>query len=207
VAPLVSAPVTTSTGVFTKALGASGEAALGDLLAEAHRVAMGAQLGITNPGGMRADLPAACATPPCSITWGDCFTTQPFNNQVMKVTLTGAQLAATLEQQFSGWAGQTQTRMLQISGFKYAWSLGAALGSKVVPGSLQLADGTPIDPAASYSVALNNYLQGGGDGFAVLKGGTGVVAGPFDIDALVTYLGMMAAPISPATDGRITQVP
>ncbi len=125
----------------------------------------------------------------------------------MKVTLTGQQLTDALEQQFAGWAGQTQTRMLQIAGFTYSWSASAPLGSKVVAGSLKKADGTPIDPAASYAVAMNNDLQGGGDGFAVLKGGTNVVPGPIDNDALVAYLKALTGPVAPATDGRVTRVP
>jgi 5'-nucleotidase len=205
VAPLVRAVVGSTTATLARALNAGGESTLGDLLAEAHRQSMGADFGITNPGGMRADLPGTCATSPCPITWGDCFATQPFANQVMRVTLTGEQLRAALEQQFAGWAGQAQTRMLQIAGFRYGWSASAPLGSRVV--SLTRADGTPIDPAASYTVAMNNFLQGGGDGFRVLAGGTNVVPGPIDLDALIAYLGAQPGPVTPSIDGRATQVP
>jgi 5'-nucleotidase len=54
---------------------------------------------------------------------------------------------------------------------------------------------------------VNNYLTGGGDGFTVLKSGTDLLAGPIDIDALVTYLKAQPAPVGSSTDGRITQVP
>lgn len=205
VAPLVGAVVGSTTATLSRTLTAGGESALGDLLAEAHRQAMGADLGITNPGGMRADLPATCATSPCPITWGDCFVTQPFANQVMRVTLTGAQLRAALEQQFAGWGGQTQTRMLQIAGFRYSWSASAPLGSRIV--SLETSSGAPIDPAARYTVAMNNFLQGGGDGFRVLAGGTDVVPGPIDLDALIAYLGAQPGPVTPGLDGRATQLP
>jgi len=207
VAPLTSAPVSTATAIISKTQNGAGESPLGDLLAEAHRVAMSADFGITNPGGMRADLPSICSGTPCTITWNDCFTAQPFANQVMRVTLTGQQLEAALEQQFSGWAGQTQTRMLQVSGFRYTWSTGAPLGSRVVAGSLTRADGTPIDLAATYTVAMNNYLQGGGDGFAILKAGTDVVPGPIDLDALLALLRAQSGPLSPVTEARVTRVP
>jgi 2',3'-cyclic-nucleotide 2'-phosphodiesterase/3'-nucleotidase len=207
VAPIANAPVATTTGVVSKTINAAGESALGDLLAEAHRVAMYSQFGITNPGGMRADLPIACAATPCVITWNDCFTAQPFANQVMQVTLTGQQLKDALEQQFLGWGGQTQTRMLQIAGFTYSWSASAPLGSKVVVSSLKKADGTPIDLTASYTVSMNNYLQGGGDNFTVLKAGTGVVPGPIDVDALVAYLKALPGAVTAGTDGRVTQLP
>jgi 5'-nucleotidase len=207
VGPLVNAQVASSTAIFSKTQNGAGESTLGDLLAEAQRVSVSADLGFTNPGGMRADLPGTCTGSPCVIVWNDCFTAQPFGNIVMKATLTGQQLQDALEQQFSGWAGQTQTRMLQIAGFRYQWSASAPLGSKVVPGSLQKADGTPIDLAGTYTVAMNNYLQGGGDGFSVLAGATQVIVGPVDNDALVAYLQRQSAPLTPARDGRVTQVP
>jgi 2',3'-cyclic-nucleotide 2'-phosphodiesterase/3'-nucleotidase len=207
VAPIANAPVATTTGLISRSINAAGESALGDLLAEAHRVAMYSELGITNPGGMRADLPAACATTPCVITWNDCFTAQPFANQVMQVTLTGQQLKEALELQFMGWGGQTATRMLQISGFTYSWSASAPLGSRVVVSSLRKVDGTPIDLTASYTVSMNNYLQGGGDNFSVLKSGTKVIPGPIDVDALVSYLKVLPGAVNPSLDGRVSQLP
>jgi len=206
VAPIANMPVTTSTGVLSKTQTAAGESPLGDLIAEAHRVAMVADFGVTNPGGLRADLPQSCASTPCTITWNDCFTSQPFSNQVMAVTLTGAQLYAALEQQWSG-TNQASPKVLQISGFTYAWSASAAPGGRVVPGSVKRLDGTPIDTTASYVVAMNNFLVGGGDGFAAFAGSTNRVTGPIDLDALIAYLRTLSPPVSASTDGRITQVP
>jgi len=207
VAPIANAPVTTSTAIITKSQTSAGEAPLGDLIAEAHRVAMYADFGVTNPGGMRADLPQSCTSTPCTITWNDCFTSQPFSNQVMALTLTGAQITAALEQQWTGNNSGSNSKILQISGFTYSWSASAAPGSRVVPGSVKKLDGTPIDPAASYVVAMNNYLVAGGDGFAAFTGGTNRVTGPIDLDALIAYLRSLPAPVSASTDGRITQVP
>jgi 2',3'-cyclic-nucleotide 2'-phosphodiesterase / 3'-nucleotidase len=202
VAPIVNAAVTTSTTVIDRNQ-VAGESPLGDLVAEAHRSAMAADFGVTNPGGLRADLPGSCATPgACPVTWNDCFTAQPFNNTVMKVTITGAQLKAALEQQ---WTVGGAPKFLQIAGFSYTWSAGAAAGSKV--SLLAKGDGTPIDPAASYTLALNNFLQGGGDGFTTFTSTTSPVVGPFDIDALVNYLKPLATPVAPPAGGRITQIP
>jgi 5'-nucleotidase len=50
-------------------------------------------------------------------------------------------------------------------------------------------------------------LVGGGDGFAAFTGGTNRVTGPIDLDALVTYLRTIPAPVSAASDGRITRLP
>jgi 5'-nucleotidase len=110
-----------------------------------------------------------------------------------------------LEQQFAGQAGQTSTKILQVSrGFTYTYSSSAALGAKV--GNLAL-NGTPIDPAASYRITTNDFLANGGDGFAALTGGADRTTAPgFDVDALVAYLGA-GAPVAPGPANRITLAP
>ena len=204
VARLVSTPVTTTSAVIGRTQ-VAGESPLGDLVADAQRAAMAANLAITNQGGLRADLPASCAAPgACAVTWNDCFGAQPFMNAVMKVTITGQQLARVLEQQ---WTAAGTPRILQISGFTYRWSASAAPGGRVVPGSLRLADGTAIDPAGRYTLALNAYLQRGGDGFTALGATSGAVAGPSDVDALVTWLRAQTAPVAPPAGGRVVAVP
>jgi len=206
VAPLTGQIIAATSGAFTRATTAAGESSLGDLVAEAHRVAMGADLGVTNPGGLRADLPVSCPAGGCNITWNDCFTAQPFGNQVMRITLTGQQIHDLLEQQFAGCNGQTQTRMLPIAGFTYAWSSAATVcGTRIVAGSVRRTDGTPIALDGRYTVAANNYLTGGGDGFSTFKSGTGLVPGPVDLDALLSYLRSRPQPLAPATDGRVVR--
>ena len=204
VGPIANTVVTTATALLSRTQTSAGESPLGDLVAEAHRESVSADFGITNPGGLRADLPTTCATSPCSVTWNDCFTAQPFGNIVMSMKLTGAQLYAVLEQQ---WAGQSSPKMLQIAGFGYQWSQSAPVGSRIVAGSLHKTDGTLIDVNATYTVAVNNFLQGGGDGFTVFKSGTNVVPGPVDLDALLAYFKVASQPVSAATDGRVTLVP
>ncbi len=204
VGPVANAVVATATAVLSRTQTSAGESPLGDLVAEAQRAAVSADFGMTNPGGLRSDLPASCVGSPCNVTWNDCFTAQPFGNQVVLVELTGQQLYTALEQQ---WLGQTSARMLQIAGFKYAWSSSAPVGSRVVAGSVQRLDGTPIDLAATYTVAINNFLQGGGDNFVVFKETASARPGPVDLDALLAYLKAATQPIAQTTDGRISVVP
>ena len=66
-------------------------------------------------------------------------------------------------------------------------------------------NGQPIDPAKSYRVTVNNYLAVGGDGFAVLKEGTGQQFGIYDVDALYGYF-QANSPISPVAAGRIVRL-
>ena len=130
---------------------------------------------------------------------------QPFNNLVVTQTFTGAELKDVLEQQFVGFAGQANQRILQVSaGLTYTWSAGAAPGSKIT--ELEL-NGVPIDPAAEYRVTTNDFLANGGDGFTNLTLGDDRVTAPgFDVDALVAYLGA-GEPVAPGPVDRITTVP
>ncbi|HKP94129.1 MAG TPA: bifunctional metallophosphatase/5'-nucleotidase [Fibrobacteria bacterium] len=132
VAPLVNRVIGTADAAITAAQNAAGESALGNLIADAQRASVNADFGFMNPGGIRADLNAG------TIAWGALFTIQPFANDVVKMTLTGAQIYTLLNQQ---WAGQASPRMLQVSGLTYTWDDSLPVGSKVT--EVRRA-GTPI---------------------------------------------------------------
>ena len=67
-------------------------------------------------------------------------------------------------------------------------------------------NGTPIDPAATYRVTVNNFLADGGDGFTSLTAGTDrETQTGFDVDALANYLGANS-PVSPGPANRITKI-
>ena len=186
-APLANRQIGTITADLVRIGGASGETPLGDVIADAQLAATqanGAQIAITNPGGIRADF--TYASSPAGegdgvVTYGEAFTVQPFGNMMQTVTLTGAQLDAVLEQQWQA----SGNKFLQISnGFTYTMRPTNALGDRV---SNLALNGTPIDPAGTYRVSINNFLAGGGDGFTVFTQGTDLQGGPIDLDALVTY--------------------
>ncbi len=187
----------------------NGESPLGDVIADAqlaYTASAGAQIAFMNPGGIRASLPFAASAggeAPGQITYGECFTVQPFNNLVATQTLTGALLKEVLEQQFVGFGGQTAQRILQPSaGFTYSYDTTRAAGDRV---SNMALNGTPIDPTATYRVTTNDFLANGGDGFTRLTGGTDRATAPgFDVDALVAYLG--TGTIAPPPANRITKL-
>ncbi len=195
VAPLVNQVIGAAAVAMPNSANAAGESALGDLIADAQRAAVpGADAAFMNPGGIRADLSAG------SITWGALFTIQPFGNTVVGLALTGAQVKDLLEQQ---WLGQASPRILQISGITYTWSALAPAGSKV--SSVEIG-GAPLDQAATYRVAVNNFIAAGGDNFTVLTQGTNQVGGPVDLDALVTWVQAQPQPLAAPALGRITRV-
>jgi 5'-nucleotidase len=209
VAPIANAVVGAITADILRAAGPNGESPLGDVIADAqlgYTQSANAQIALMNPGGIRADLLYAQSSgeAPGQVTYGECFTVQPFNNLVVTQTFTGAQLKDVLEQQFVGFGGQTVQRILQPSaGFTYSFNSTAAAGSRV---SNMALNGTPIDPATTYRVTTNDFLANGGDGFTNLTAGTDRTTAPgFDIDALVDLLGG-GAPVAPGPANRITRI-
>jgi len=182
----------------------TGESPLGDVIADAHLAATraadkgGAVIAFTNPGGIRLDIVKKTDG---AVTYADLFASQPFRNQLVTLTLTGAQIKAVLEQQ---WADPARPRVLQVSrGFSYAWNGSKGDGQRVIAESLNLG-GVRLDLAASYRVTVNNYLAQGGDGFTVLKEGTAAQVGAYDVDALFDYF-EANSPIAPVTDARIAR--
>jgi len=194
VAPRVARVIAHASAPITRALSAGGESPLGDLVADAQRSAMHSDIALMNPGGLRSDLAAG------PITWGDLLSVQPFGNRLVTLRLTGAQLLEVLEQQ---WPADPSVlpRVLKTSGLYYAWDPARPAGARVV----HACDGAhhAIDPARIYHVTVNDFLEGGGDGFVALKDKPIDALGPIDSDALEQYLARRAAPIAPFTDHRI----
>jgi len=192
VQPLAARPVGRLAGAATRDPSPGGDTALGRLVADAQLAATrapergGARIALTNPGGMRADLPCSPAAAPCLVRFSEAFAAQPFGNGLVVMTLTGAQIVAILEQQFSGLNAQ-RARVLQPSaGFEWDWRASGAPGSRIVSPRL---DGVPIERDARYRVTVNAFLGDGGDGFDGFLAGTERLGGPLDIDALVAWLG------------------
>ena len=205
-APIANRKVGTITADLPAAGTASGESPLGDVIADAQlegTQSTGAQIAISNPGGIRADLTYASSANGEGdgvVTYGEAFAVQPFANIMQTITLTGANLKNVLEQQWQPKA----TRILQISrSLHYTYTLSAPVGSRI---SNITVNGTPIDPAGSYRVSVNNFLAAGGDGFTEFKQGTNLTGGPIDLDALIAYFVAHPGVTPPAAD-RITVAP
>lgn len=207
--PIAARPAGAITAALSRVPNAAGESALGDVVADAQLAATrdpetgGAELAITNPGGLRADINgAAHGEPPFRVTFGDVFAAQPFRNQLVTMTLSGAQLKAALELQ---WQDPARPRILQVSnGFSYAWDNTAAPGARILADRMTL-NGRPVAPDRSYRVTVNQYLASGGDGFVPFTQGTERLTGVYDVDALFGYF-KAHSPIAPAATGRILRL-
>ena len=195
-----------------------GDSPLGNLIADAQKAdttvvtAGGAKpvIALMNPGGIRADLVENAAG---DVTYGNAFSVQPFNNFVVSMDLTGAQIKALLNQQWNG-ANEASKKILQVSGLRYTWdtSDAALADTNALVEVLVDHDGdatTPmvaLEDATTYRVVANNFLSDGGDGFSVFQDGTNKLIGGLDIDSLRTYL-LANDPVSPTPTDRISQTP
>ena len=158
----------------------------GELLADAQlawtrpRERGGAHIAFMNNSGVRGDLePRADGT----VTYGQLFALQPFGNNIVVMTLTGAQLKRLLEEQF---ADPTSPNMLMPSaGFAFTYDVRRPAGERVVA---MRFNGKPIDPKRNYRVATNSFLAAGGDNFRVFTEGTDRLDAGLDLDALEAYL-------------------
>ena len=193
----------------TRTQNAAGESQLGDLIADAQladdSTVTGGQepvIAFMNPGGIRTDLTFAnspYAEAPGDVTYEEAFSVQPFNNYLVSLTLTGAQINTILDQQVTG-ANAARPNILQVSnGFTYSYNSTGAIDDSV------RLNGTLIDDDTDYRVVTNNFLADGGDGFPAFRGGRNVYFGGLDIDAFSEYLQSIPGGYTPGPLTRITK--
>ena len=158
-----------------------------------------AEFALMNNGGARTDLmPAADGT----VTFGQIFAMQPFANNVVTKSYTGAQIKAVLEQQFaSGTNSAARPNLLTPSAnFRFSYDRSRPAGERITAMTL---NGKPVDPARTYRVAINNFLGSGGDNFTRFADGRDPVDAGLDLD--VTEAWLATNPPAPAL-GRITDL-
>jgi 5'-nucleotidase len=193
-APLANRPVGRIAGNFDRS--AKTDASAGRLIADAQWAATrapergGAQFALMNPGGVRTDLRCEGGPPPCGVTYGQVFSMQPFGNNLVVMTLSGAELKQMLEdQQRPGRANPLF--LIPSSSLTYRWDAKAAHGARVL--DLRVA-GQPVDPGREYRFTVNSFLSEGGDGVTMLRNGRNRLGGELDLDALVMHLASAPAP-------------
>ncbi|MEI5527844.1 bifunctional metallophosphatase/5'-nucleotidase [Streptomyces brasiliscabiei] len=189
------------------------ETPMGDLIADAQywygkTLDPEVDLALMNPGGVRAPLTYAAKGTEGDgvVTYAEGFTVQPFSNTVNLQDFTGAQLIQVLKEQVSGSNTAAPKVLLPSSGLTYTLDLTKAGADRVVVGTIKL-NGVAIDPAATYRVATNSFLAGGGDGYPTLGQGTNDLVGTDDLTALEQYLlanSSATSPIAPPAANRIT---
>jgi len=190
------------------------ETNFGDLVADIMRSASGADAALINGGGIRTSIA------PGPILVKSVYTALPFDNYIVAVRLTGSQLREALEHgvaRVEDGAGAFP----QVSGIAFVYDPSAPAGSRVR--EVRIGD-QPLDPAREYSVATNDFLAAGGDGYTafgdairassdftaicgLLQGEKLVYsdAGRWLRDVVVDHLKEQTR-IAPAVEGRITEL-
>ncbi len=203
---LAQRPVGRITTTITRRVTPTRESPLGNLIADAQLAATsapdkgGAQIAFINTGAVRADL---IPGPDGAVTYGQLFTVQPFANNLVVKTFTGAQIRQLLEQQFGATpTSGNQSTLIHSNGFSYAFDLNTPPGARV---SNMRLNGVPLSDTAKYRVTMNNFLASGGDRYSVFGLGTEVVGGDLDIEALEAYIRTNSPVAPPATD-RVTRL-
>jgi 5'-nucleotidase len=201
VAPLADRPVGRIAAAVERLPPDQGDSPAGRLIADAQLAATrsnGAQIALTNSGGIRTNL--LPRPPDSAVTFGDVFAMQPFGNTLVTMTLSGAQLKSLLESQWRG--TPARPHFLQPSAtLTYLWRDDAPAGERVVAESIRI-EGRPWERDAAYRVTVNSYLAAGGDRLRLLLDGTERSGGPLDVDALASYLGQHSSKEPLVVDSR-----
>ena len=166
------------------------ESPASNLIADAQLFATGAKdsggadLAFINASGVRTSI---APTADGSVTYGQIFSAQPFGNNLVVKTLTGAQLKSLLEQQFVIESGKAVVGSLLApsANFRFSYDLSGPEGQRIVAMAL---NGRPVRLDGRYRVTVNNFLASGGDGFTVLTQGTDTFDAGLDLDALEAWL-------------------
>lgn len=193
VAPIINEVVGNAGTLLSGTDAYNGESVLGNVIADSMTEQTGTDFAFMNPGGIRDVIN------PGEVTWGELFNVQPFGNDLVTMTLTGAQIKELFESQWS----TGREKMLQISGLKATFDMSKPIGERAV--SMVKEDGTPVEAAQEYTVTVNNFMAGGGDGYTVLLEGKNQTINVTDLDALVNYFKKRET-VTAQIEGRIVKI-
>lgn len=131
------------------------ETNLGNLLTDAMISNTGAEIAITNGGGIRSSINVG------NITKGDVIAVLPFGNFLVTKKLTGEQIKDVLEHGVKSYPA-TAGQFTHVSGMKFKFDPNKEEGNRVY--SITIND-RPIDMNKKYVVATNDFISAGGDGY------------------------------------------
>ena len=180
-----------------------GETNLADLLTDAVRHTLEAQIGLFNGGGFRSGIPAG------DITYGDIVNAQPFDDHLSKFEATGAQILSMLERCTSKLPSE-EGQFPQVSGLRYTVHQQSDTVSDVAVLDGASGNWIPLDPAGRYTIASSDYYARGGF-YDTLKDckqlfySTGLVRDALS-DFMEITLGGVIPDIYAGPQGRITVV-
>jgi len=170
-------------------LAARQECGMGNLLADAMRAAVAADVALQNPGGVRAPFDAG------PITYGEVWRVMPFDNTIVVFELTGTELRALLEE------SAADGGFLHVAGLVLELDYARPPGQRVV--RMVRAGGAAIAADERLSVAVNSFMAEGGDGLDSLTTRAGRDDGRLLRDALAAHIERLGVPLRHAPEGRL----
>jgi 2',3'-cyclic-nucleotide 2'-phosphodiesterase (5'-nucleotidase family) len=170
----VSSPVGRATARMDAREARSRDTPIADFINEIQRKRAGADLSATPIFTLRSALPQG------QLTVADVAGLYVYDNTLKAVRINGAQLRAYLEKSaeyFNSWPVQTGQTLINrdvrgynydmVSGVDYTIDLTKPVGQRITQ---LLYGGQPVTAEQTFTIALNNYRQGGGGGFSMLSG-------------------------------------
>ena len=203
--------------------GRTSESIQGNLVAEALIDQYGTDFAFMNSGGLRAALtrePGATDPPHFdaagnyNISRMNVLAMLPFGNVAALAEVDGPTLGAILDNGVSQIGGGS---FVQVAGLRIDYALTGTTSPAGWPIGIivnveywnhpDYADGTPVDlsPTAAYTIAVNDFMAAGGDGYPVLGDHITALREPLAV-AVERYL-LANSPVNPQIEGRIVQVP
>ena len=176
----------------------TGESNFGNLVADAIRAGVGAEVALTNGGGIRGDRTYGPGT---VLTRKDILTELPFGNVTVLIELSGADLLAALENGVSDVENKAG-RFPQVSGMSVVYDPTKPAGSRIVEVEV---GGRPLELGRSYRVATNEYVYAGGDGYEALGRGKALIdgsGGTLMASMVMEYIEQQGE-VAPEVEGRI----
>lgn len=172
-----------------------GESNLGNLLTDVFLEVTGAEIAMTNGGGIRGSINEG------DITKGDIIRTFPFGNVIQTVQIKGSSVKAMLEHGTDAYPA-LKGAFPHVAGISYTIDLNKSVGDRVVD---IMINGQPLDLDRQYVLATNDFLAAGGDGYTMLKEAVALNEFIAMDEALVAYIQEREV-IAPAIEGRINVV-
>jgi 2',3'-cyclic-nucleotide 2'-phosphodiesterase (5'-nucleotidase family) len=171
------------------------ETNLGNLITDSMVDFTGADVALTNGGGIRDSIQIG------DITVGDVITVLPFGNYVVTIDVTGAELMEALQHGYSAYP-ESLGAFPHISGMNVVLDPSQEAGSKVVEVTV---GGEELDMEATYSLATNDFLAAGGDGYTMFGDNELTALYPGLDEILIEYIKEYGTEGSPV-EGRIQTV-
>jgi 2',3'-cyclic-nucleotide 2'-phosphodiesterase (5'-nucleotidase family) len=175
----------------------SNETNVSDMVLDAIRADVGADVAIMNSGGIRGDRSYAAGP----VTRRAIITMAPFGNVVCKIAAPGRVILDALNNGTSR-LPFNDGRFPMISGMTMKVNVAAPAGSRI---SDVMIAGQPLDLQKIYTIAASDYQLKGGDGYAMFMGQRVLIApeaGLLVASAIEKYVASRPQ-ISPSVEGRI----